>query len=209
MPEDVELMKMKIAHEPHPFRWYIPTGATKLIIGTFPPITSRWAFAFFYPNARNLFWKILADVAGMTLSTDMKNAVEERKALLASIATGVTDMGGVICRTAQNSLDENLQLIEYMPILEILETHRSIERIILTSSSGRSSALAWFKLYLAKNGIECVVPKSQKPLRFNVCVHNRNIDVFVLYSPSPRASNRISFPKLADMYREALTEKKI
>jgi G:T/U-mismatch repair DNA glycosylase len=191
-------------NKPHPFKWYVPENARVLIIGTFPPVESRWGYNFFYPNPRNLFWKIMSDIAGKPISTNKETAVDERKKVLDTLRVGVTDMGGVIRRLADNSLDENLELIEHMPILRILDEYPSINRMILTSSSGKVSALAWFKLYLLEKGISHVVPKGPKPLQFSIVYNGRTLEVFVLFSPSPRASNQISYPKLLEMYRRAI-----
>lgn len=190
--------------EKHPFNWYVPKQATTLIIGTFPPVTRRWGFPFFYPNLQNLFWKILSEIAGKKLSADKEVMVSERKEILHALNTGVTDMGKVIRRIADDSKDESLALIKPMQILSILRLRPSIRKIIITSSSGNSSALAWFKHYMHLNNIRFVVPKGKKPLNFQIEFSNRIIDVHVLYSSSRRASNRISFEKLAEMYRQVL-----
>lgn len=190
--------------EPHPFRWYVPENAGTLIIGTFPPTKNRWGYPFFYPNPRNLFWRMMAAIAGKELNHEAEDPVNERRAILDSLRTGVTDMGGIISRLSGNSLDENLQLIEYMPIFEILSESPGISRIILTSSSGKVSALAWFKLYLLEKGVNHIVPKGPKPLQFEINYNERPIRVFVLFSPSPRAANRISQEKLTEMYRKVI-----
>jgi len=188
----------------HPFKWYVPKDAETLIIGTFPPVKERWSYEFFYPNINNLFWKILAKIAGHELSRTSNDMVNDRKEILHTLKVGVTDMGGTIIRLKPDSKDESLQIVEYMNIIEIMKTHRSIKKIILTSSSGRSSAFGWFKEYLAKNSIVCVVPKGNKPLHFQLVLANRPIDVYILYSPSPRAANRISMDQLIEMYRNVI-----
>lgn len=195
---------MKASKIQHPFKWYVPVGAKALIIGTFPPVESRWAFHFFYPNPRNLFWQLMAAIAGVKLSGNPATAVEERRGMLDKLGVGVTDMGGVIRRLANNSLDENLELIEHMPVFEILDENPGIRRILLTSSSGKVSALAWFRLYLVKHGITHVVPKGPKPLMFEIVYRERPIEVFVMFSPSPRAANRISFENMVETYRSVI-----
>src|SRR6476620_3962629 len=119
---------------PHPFKWYIPQNAETLIIGTFPPVEQRWSYKFFYPNINNLFWKILAKISGQELSPTSKNMIEDRKEILHTLKVGVTDMGGSIIRLKQDSKDESLQIVEYMDIIEIIKKHKSIRKIILTSS---------------------------------------------------------------------------
>ena len=190
----------------HPFNWFVPENATTLIIGTFPPVEKRWGFEFFYPNLQNNFWTILSKIAGTTLSTDKNVMVTERQHLLKKLKTGITDMGAIIKRLSPDSKDESLEIVKYMEILQILRDHPSVKKIILTSSSGKSSALGWFKGYLEKNNIAHVVPKGIKPLRFDIQFKNRTIEVHVLYSPSRRAANRISFENLVEMYKNVIMQ---
>jgi G:T/U-mismatch repair DNA glycosylase len=192
---------------PHPFKWYVPEYAETLVIGTFPPVKERWSYEFFYPNIQNLFWKILAKIAGHELSLSGSEMVHNRKEILHVLKVGITDMGGTIIRLKQDSKDESLEIVEYMNILGIIQSHPTIRKIILTSSSGRSSAFGWFKEYLAKNSIVCVVPSGKKPLHFQVVLSGRTIDVYILYSPSPRAANRISPEKLVEMYRSVIIDR--
>lgn len=191
-------------HVPHPFKWYVPENAKTLIIGTFPPVEERWGFSFFYPNLQNLFWKLLSSIAKKELSNDKEKFIAERQAILKQLKVGVTDMGGVIKRLAYDSKDESLEIVEYMEILQILQEHPSIQRIILTSSSGKSSALGWFREYLEKKKIAHVLPKGSKPLHFKIQFNAKDVDVYVLYSPSRRAANRISFDKLTEMYKNVI-----
>lgn len=192
--------------EHHPWNYFIPENAHTLIIGTFPTALKNWSFDFFYPNKRNLLWKILAEISSIDLiiSENSENAVLQRKSILTDLKVGITDMGKCVQRSSGSSLDEKLCLIEAMDILKLLETYPTIKQIILTSSSGSVSALKWFTIYLEQKGIVILPPKGKKPLIFQLQYLDKQVDVHVLYSPSPRASNRISFPALAEMYRKVI-----
>jgi G:T/U-mismatch repair DNA glycosylase len=195
--------------EQHPWLWYAPPGATCLIIGTFPPTTRNWSFDFFYPNIRNLFWRIIAQISnGHTLRHyHGPEAVAERKMLLGGLKVAITDMGHVIRRTRNNSLDENLEIVLHMDIFRILDENPGISRIILTSSSGPVSALRWFKQYLIQKGIQLPIRPGPKPLHNTIEYNGRIIRIAVLHSPSLRAANRISFEALCSMYAaEILTD---
>ncbi len=195
---------MEILIEQHPFRWYAPQNARSLIIGTFPPVRKRWSFDFFYPNKRNLFWKILAEIADMNITEDASTAIHQRKKILDKLHLAITDMGGSVRRMAGNSLDENLELVNFMPILDILDQYPTISRILLTSSTGKSSALGWFKLYLKEKNIQCLIPNQPKPITTTFCYKGKTIQLYVLYSPSSRASNRITFEALLNIYKNAI-----
>lgn len=188
--------------EIHPFKWFVPEDSRVLIVGTFPPTKRNWSYDFFYPNKRNLFWRVMAGVAGVFLQYFSGiEAVEERKKLLQNLQVGITDMGHTITRINDSSLDEHLSIITYMDILTILDNHPSINKIIFTSSSGPVSAAKWFNQYLTTQNILHKFPKGVKPVRSSFEFKNRKISLSVLYSPSARAANRISFEQMVAMYR--------
>lgn len=191
--------------ERHPWDWYGPQDSRTLVVGTFPPTRNNWSFDFFYPNKRNFFWRILSEISGKELKyVSGLEAVQERKNILDHLKITVTDMGRTIARRDNNSRDENLHPIAYMDILEILEERPWIRKIIFTSSSGKASAARWFQDYIGLRGIRHRFPRGPKPIRSQLQVNGRIIDLAVVYSPSARAANRISFERLTALYREEI-----
>ncbi len=196
--------------EQHPWGWYAPEGATCLMIGTFPSAKRNWSYDFFYPNVNNLFWKIIAQISGhKLLHFAGLAAVNERKNLLKHLKVAITDMGQIVHRNDGSSLDEKLELISPMDIFQILDEHPNIAKIILTSSSGKVSALRWFKQYLTTRQTNIIIRPGKKPLHAKLNYQNRVIEVVVLHSPSTRAANRISFAALAQMYSNELPGKPV
>src|SRR4029078_5825725 len=111
-----------VPEETHPFKFYSPPNANILIVGTFPPTKKNWSYEFFYPNRQNLFWKIMANIAGKELRhLSGIEAVEEIKEILNFLNGALTDMGLKVSRSRDSSLDEHLVAIEFMDILEILD----------------------------------------------------------------------------------------
>jgi G:T/U-mismatch repair DNA glycosylase len=193
--------------EKHPWNWYLPFGAKTIIIGTFPPTVRNWSYDFFYPNKNNYFWKIMAEIAGRKLCYVSGNeAVIERKEILNQLQTGLSDMGKIIRRTKNSSLDENLEVVEYMDIFQLLDENPFVNKIIFTSSSGKSSAIKWFKDYLFGKGIDYKIPKGQRPLKSQVNMNGKMIDVVLLYSTSPRAGASVSFEKLVTLFEKEIKE---
>lgn len=190
-----------IQKETHPWKWYVPNNSKTLIIGTFPPVKRNWSYHFFYPNKQNLFWPVMSRLANKELTYfSGEAAVQERKEILELLKVAVTDMGLEIGRKENSSLDEHLTAIEYMDIFKILDEHPSINKLIFTSSSGVVSASKWFTEYLKGKSIPHKFPKGLKPLRSEFKFEKRIIQLVILYSPSRRAANRISFEKLVEMY---------
>ncbi|MDR0802893.1 hypothetical protein [Fluviicola sp.] len=191
--------------ELHPWNWFAPENSKTLIIGTFPTARKNWSFDFFYPNKANLFWKIIAQILNTELQYISGNpATEERKILLRNLNLAVTDMGKHIIRYENSSLDENLAVIEYMDIFRILDENPTIEKLIFTSSSGKVSAAKWFTEFLASKGIKYRFPAGKNPIRSEMHYNGKNIQLVILYSPSPRAANRISFENLVELYQREI-----
>ena len=44
--------------EEHPLEPFLPSNATLLMLGSFPPQKKRWNMDFFYPNRQNDMWRI-------------------------------------------------------------------------------------------------------------------------------------------------------
>ncbi|MNK25808.1 hypothetical protein D3C87_441360 [compost metagenome] len=194
-------------NELHPWNWFAPENSRALIIGTFPPTKRNWSFDFFYPNKANLFWKVISNIA----KSEMKHhagelAVDERKNILRQLHLAITDMGKHIIRHENSSLDENLAVVEYMNIFQILDENPTIQKLIFTSSSGKVSAARWFLEFLAAQGIKHRFPTGKKPLRSEILYQGRTIELVVLYSPSPRAANRISFENLVELYKNEIVD---
>lgn len=191
--------------ETHPWNWFGPEDSKTLIIGTFPTAKHNFSYDFFYPNTANLFWRVLSSVADIDLKYfSGVQAVDERKEILQKLKVTVTDMGGKVIRNDKSSLDEKLTPVKYINIFQILEEKPMIDKIVLTSSSGKVSATKWFNNFLSEQNIVHKFPKDKKPTRSILTYQDKTIKLVVLYSTSLRAANRISFDKLIDMYKSEL-----
>jgi len=133
-----------------------------------------------------------------------EEAVEERRNILDQLGIGVSDMGKIVRRKSGNSSDENLEIVEYMDIFRILEENPSIRKIIFTSSSGKSSAIGWFKSYLALHGIVFQIPKGKRPLQTVVRIAGEELGIILLYSTSARAGATISLESLTELFKGLL-----
>ena len=196
--------------EIHPWNWYIPGGAGTVVIGTFPPTQRNWSFDFFYPNKNNYFWKLIAKIAGRPLLyVSGEEAVKERKELLNHLGLGVSDMGQIIRRKTDSSLDQNLEIVTYMDIFKLLQDNPSVRKLIFTSSSGKSSAIGWFKEYLFLHGISFKIPRGKRPLRTLVTINDKSLEIVLLYSTSPRAGASVSFETLTELFAQEMKSQRL
>jgi len=195
-------VRAKYQNETLPWPEYIPPTATMLLLGTFPTEKKNRVFEFFYPNKNNRFWGMLSMITGLPISLG-ENAVADRKLILDTLKLGVTDTANKILRQMESSLDGHLFPTEFTNVFDILSKHPTITKIILTSSSGENSALAWFTAYCSLNGIRFeMLPKKGLPRFGTIPFAGRAIDVVAINSPSRRAS--IKDAPLIAMYRQVL-----
>ncbi len=192
--------------EQHP-DWYKDVSPMRcLILGSFPPHPSKWAYPFFYPNRRNRFCKILADLAGESLqsSKDEKAlAVDERYNIMKKLEVGVQNLGFEIERKGKSALDIHIRIIKFHDILSILEAHPELERILLPGYSAENSTAKSFIRYLLQNGIKTSSIDQVKPdTLFEIEFRGRFIECVVLNSTSP--ASRIKYDFLLEQFSRNL-----
>jgi G:T/U-mismatch repair DNA glycosylase len=192
--------------ETHP-SWYrdLPTLRT-LILGSFPPHPSKHIYPFFYPNGRNRFWKILADIAGMQLEWTKKDpakAVEERYAIMKKLETGVQNIGYEIERKGTSALDTDIKITKYHDILSIIKAHPELTRILLPGYSAEHSTTRSFLNYIKKNGIRSSeIPPIKAKASFKIYVDDREIECVILNSTSTAA--KIRYDVLLEQFKRNL-----
>jgi G:T/U-mismatch repair DNA glycosylase len=192
--------------EEHP-NWYKDVFPMRcLILGSFPPHPSKWAYPFFYPTARNRFWKILADLAGETLEWtkgDRTKAVQERYAIMKKLEIGVQNLGLEIERRGKSALDTNIRINKYQDIISIIETHPELRKILLPGYSAINSTARSFIRYIRKKGIKSSVIDQVKPeTLFKIHFKDRSIDCVVLNSTSTASNVKYDF--LLEQFRRNL-----
>ncbi|SUD98884.1 uracil-DNA glycosylase family protein [Psychrobacter phenylpyruvicus] len=72
--------------ESHPFGPVLPSNATIMMMGTFPPTEDKWGMPFHYPNFYNDMWRIYGRVfLEMQITLEMekkKGLIHERLRIL-------------------------------------------------------------------------------------------------------------------------------
>jgi G:T/U-mismatch repair DNA glycosylase len=192
--------------EEHP-NWYKDVSPMRsLILGSFPPHPSKWVYPFFYPTARNRFWKILADLAGQPLQwtrTDETKAVQERYEIMKKLEVGVQNLGLEIERKNKSSLDTHIRINKYQDIISIIETHPELRRILLLGYSAINSTARSFIKYIQQMGIEAsMIDQVKAETLFEIQFKGRTIDCVVLNSTS--TASKIKYDFLLEQFRRNL-----
>jgi len=198
--------------EHHP-EWYHPVPHMKtLILGSFPPHADQWTYPFYYPNAQNRFWRILARIAGephhpLKYFADHRElAVRERKALMETLHVGVQNMGLTIRRLKdKSSLDTDIEILTFQDILGIIRRHPELQYILLPGYSAKSSTYHSFRKYLGQQGIPTPhMPQKPSKGTFTLHIHDRELTCAVVNSTSTAA--RISEEQVLEQFRKYIVK---
>lgn len=120
--------------ETNPFRCFVPAGAEKLIIGSFPCFNGKDYGNWYYSGSgRNHFWQLLSDLCGLPVQS-----LKEKQQLCSRHGIALTDIAYKIKRKAGNCSDANLHITEFntagldeclsSPLKKIFFTSRFVER---------------------------------------------------------------------------------
>lgn len=189
---------MEWHEEQHP-DWYhdIPVMDV-LILGSFPPHRGKWTYPFYYPNAQNRFWRVLARLAGHELSpakeksaktgqerqTIADRAVWERQAVMETLRAGVQNLGLSIRRKGKSSLDTDIEITRFQDIAGIIRKHPELKRILLPGYSAKNSTFHGFRRYLAEQDVAFPDIKPAPEATFTVNMEGRTLECVILNSTS-------------------------
>lgn len=162
-------------------------AATRLLIGSMPPYRfcqeeiplKEGDVDFFYGSRDNAFWRLLAEVFGVTLSYEKtQKAIQERRELLLKNNLGITDIVDSCIHQGGKSSDEDLKQIQYRNIPVLLEANPQIDTLIYTSNFIKSHLYKAFKISHSKTEHHKI---------FQAKINQKIYVVKILYSPSPTA----------------------
>jgi hypoxanthine-DNA glycosylase len=150
--------------ETHPFKPFVPTNSTVIIVGSFPgrDITQREIDKdkWFYGTRRNQFWDIISSVYNVELKT-----TKDKKELFNKVGIAIADIFLTAKRKGENNSDTNLEVITYndKAIRKIL-VNISFRSIFFTSKFVEKHFLKIFPEI--KNG-ECLPSPSPRYARMS------------------------------------------
>jgi G:T/U-mismatch repair DNA glycosylase len=187
--------------ESHDWGNYIPEGATRLFIGTFPTDVSNRKHDFFYSSATNRFWDTISTLSGTDRNMlKGQDGIDQKRKILDKLKLGLTDMGKRVYRQMGSSNDHSLFPIEFMDIIQLLEDHPTINTLIVSGERSGNSSLSWFSTYCNLNRISLDLKKLKNRNVTDIEIAGRRLMVRKAYSPS-RAARGISDDKLLENYK--------
>ena len=123
--------------EEHPLEPFLPSNATLLMLGSFPPQKKRWSMDFFYPNLQNDMWRIF----GFLFFNDKDHfLLPGKKAFnkdylvefLTEKGIALYDTATAIRRLQDNASDKFLEVIEPTDIRLLLKQLPQCQAIVAT-----------------------------------------------------------------------------
>lgn len=186
--------------ESHDWNHFIPEGATKLLIGTFPTEVGNRRHDFFYSSATNRFWNTIGVLSNTNIQIlNGANGISEKKEVLKKLKLGLTDIGKKVYRQIGSSNDHSLFPIEFMDIIQLTRDYPLICTLIVSGESKGSSSLSWFSIFCNLNNIQIDLTKLKKLGSTDILMAGRKLKVCKAYSPS-RAARRVTDDLLLENY---------
>lgn len=177
---NINLENNELSLETHPWPPFIPEGAKILIMGTFPPQDKRWSMNFYYPNRTNDFWKIMGLIflgdKDALLSNDNKTfCLDAIIKLMTEKNIALNDTGRKVRRLKNNASDKFLEIVEPVPLYDLLDNLPDCEAIATT---GEKAASVIAELTSTK------IPKMGEKVLWHYAEQSKDITIYRMPSTS-------------------------
>lgn len=184
--------------EQHPLEPFLPSHATLLMLGSFPPQKKRWSMDFFYPNLQNDMWRIF----GLLFFNDKEHfLLPDKKAFnkdylikfLTEKGIALYDTASVIRRLLDNASDKFLEVIEPTDIRLLLKQLPHCKAIVTTGQKATDIIRSQIEVDEPSVGQSC-------PFEFE----DRTLQLYRM--PSSSRAYPLALEKKATSYRFMLNE---
>ena len=184
--------------EEHPLEPFLPSNATLLMLGSFPPQKKRWSMDFFYPNLQNDMWRIF----GFLFFNDKDHfLLPGKKAFnkdyliefLTEKGIALYDTATAIRRLQDNASDKFLEVIEPTDIRLLLKQLPQCQAIVTTGQKATDIIRSQIEVNEPSIGQSC-------PFEFE----DRILQLYRM--PSSSRAYPLALEKKAAVYRLMLNE---
>ena len=184
--------------EQHPLEPFLPSHATLLMLGSFPPQKKRWSMDFFYPNLQNDMWRIF----GLLFFNDKEHfLMPDKKAFnkdylikfLTEKGIALYDTASSVRRLQDNASDKFLEVIEPTDIRLLLKQLPQCKAIVTTGQKATDIIRSQIEVNEPSVGQSC-------PFEFE----NRTLRLYRM--PSSSRAYPLALEKKASAYRFMLNE---
>ncbi|MCL6219792.1 uracil-DNA glycosylase family protein [Zunongwangia pacifica] len=189
----------------HPYKPFIPKGATKLIVGTLPPprFTQRRLkerdVDFCYGSQDGLLWPILDRIFNLKLIYDnSEEAVTQRKDFLRKRGIGICDVVESSFRDKIDASDLGMKDVELRNMLQILRNYPKIDTLLFTGGNSKNGPEYFFRRHLktSEENIQLKIVNNEPPRIHQFVLEGRLINTVSLIAPSGAANMAIGSNQL-------------
>ena len=179
--------------EEHPLEPFLPSNATLLMLGSFPPQKKRWSMDFFYPNLQNDMWRIF----GLLFFNDKEHfLLPGKKAFnkdyliefLTQKGIALYDTATSVRRLQDNASDKYLEVIESTDVRLLLKQLPQCKAIVTTGQKATD---------IIRNQMGMEEPAVGQSTVFNM--EDRTLKLYRM--PSSSRAYPLSIEKKAAVYR--------
>lgn len=196
-------------HHKHPYPPYIPSTATKLIVGTLPPPRfttgelKEGDVNFCYGSRDGQLWPILDEIFNLQLKFETtEEAILQRKEFLTKRGIGICDMVQSAKRVKVDASDVGMQDIELRDLIQIIEKHPSVDTLLFTGGNSKNGPEYFFRKLLKDYELKLDIVSEEIPriYQFVHPVTNKLIKTVSLIAPSGAANRAVgSLPQYKDL----------
>ncbi len=195
--------------ETHPFEPVLPTHATVIMMGTFPPTSDKWAMSFHYPNFYNDMWRIYGkvffdDVNYFRVGDEKRFDPERIRAFMFERGIASCPTVKQAIRETGNASDKNLTVVTPVNLDEILSQVPNVEALFTTGGKATEVLLNLLPNPPAKSKY----PKTNQSIDYPYQWHNRDkiedneVNELTLYRlPSTSRAYPLALDKKVAAYR--------
>lgn len=182
----------------HPYKPFIPKGATKLIVGTLPP--PRFTIEeykegdvdFCYGSRDGYLWPILDRIFNLRLKFETtEEAAEQRKEFLCKYNIGICDIVEKAYREKVDASDLGMKDIELRNMLGILCENKNIDTLLFMGGNSKNGPEYFFRKLLKESKLKLKEVSGSVPRIHQFQLNNRIIKTVSLISPSGAANRAV------------------
>lgn len=196
-------------HHVHPYPPFIPSGASKLIVGTLPP--PRFTTGelkerdvnFCYGSRDGQLWPILNTIFDLDLRFETTMAaIEQRKEFLNRQGIGICDIVASAQRVKIDASDLGMDAVELRDLVAILEEHPRVATLLFTGGNSKNGPEYFFRRLLKRYDLGLDIRSNEVPRihEFSLPRSGRVIKTVSLTAPSGAANRAVgSLQKYKDL----------
>ncbi|HPF96189.1 MAG TPA: uracil-DNA glycosylase family protein [Mangrovimonas sp.] len=182
----------------HPYPPFIPSKATKLIVGTLPP--PRFSIGnlksddvnFCYGSRDGQLWKILDEIFNLNLKYEnTQEAILQRKTFLETENIGICDIVESAEREKIDASDLGMQNTVLRDLIGYLKQYPNVNTLLFTGGNSKNGPEYFFRKHLKDHNLKFELVNNDIPRIHQFRLNERIIRTVSLTAPSGSANRAV------------------